>query len=286
MSGSVSFDPVASRYDATRSYPPEVAERIAEGLIRIGGVPLGGTVLEIGIGTGRIALPLLALGRNVTGVDISANMVRRLHEKFDGLRAEEPNRAWGALRVEMADMTALPFPSDTFDAAIGVHVLHLVPAWRRALDEVLRVVRPGGVFLLGQDVRLEDDVQWRLQNAWMDIMRSLGHPVGNVGAHSYSAVKAELQRRGLRPREEELARWEIEVTPRSVLTWIVDRTWSRTWQVPADLFEQSALLLNECAMLEYGDAMETPRPVPVAFRVSSVRREVATNGARRRNEEA
>src|SRR5215831_38802 len=132
MSESVSFDPIADRYDATRGYPPEVEQQIAEGLVRTGGLQEGATLLEIGIGTGRIALPVLAMGRNVTGVDISTGMVERLRAKYDALRQEQPERIWGALHVEMADMSALPFASETFDAAVAVHVLHLVPQWLRA----------------------------------------------------------------------------------------------------------------------------------------------------------
>jgi ubiquinone/menaquinone biosynthesis C-methylase UbiE len=272
MSGSVSFDPIADRYDATRGYPPEVEQQIAEGLVRIGSLHEGSTLLEIGIGTGRIALPVLAMGCNVTGVDISIGMVERLRAKYDALRQEQPERTWGTLRVEMADMTALPFASETFNAAVAVHVLHLVPQWLRAVDEVLRVVRPGGAFMIGQDVRLEDDVQWRMQSEWMEIVHGLGFPVGYVGAAGYSAVKSELQRRGLHPREEQIAAWEIEVTPSYVLGWIVERTWSRTWQVPTDIFDESARRLTAWAAREYSDSMDIPRRVPVAFKVTSVRR--------------
>jgi ubiquinone/menaquinone biosynthesis C-methylase UbiE len=271
MAESVSFDRVADRYDATRGYPPAVAQRIAEGLVRMGGVPVGGSMLEIGIGTGRIALPVLGTGRDVTGVDIAQAMVERLREKYAALQAEEPERPWGTLQVELGDVTALPFADASFDASVAVHVLHLIPEWRRAVDEVLRVLRPGGALLIGQDVRLEDDLQWRMQGEWMEIVRKLGFPVGYVGAAGYSAIKAELGRRGLPPREEQLAAWEIAVTPRGALAYIVERTWSRTWQVPPDIFEESARQLTERVAAEYGDAMDTPQRAPVAFKVAVTR---------------
>src|SRR5215813_4075736 len=80
-------------------------------------------------------------------------MVERLEEKYAAARADQAELGWGRLTIELADMTALPYADAAFDAAVGVHVLHLVPEWRSALDEVLRVVKPGGAFLLGQDVR-------------------------------------------------------------------------------------------------------------------------------------
>ena len=67
MPESLSFDRVADRYDATRVHPAEASAEIAAGLMRVGGIQAGAEVLEIGIGTGRIALPLLASGVNVTG---------------------------------------------------------------------------------------------------------------------------------------------------------------------------------------------------------------------------
>src|SRR5262249_40046805 len=113
MPESISFDPIADRYDQTRYYPQEVAEQIAAALTAQRRVPTGGTLLEVGIGTGRIALPLLARGINVTGVDISPRMVVRLQEKDAAARATRPQHGWGTLTVALADMTALPFAEGT-----------------------------------------------------------------------------------------------------------------------------------------------------------------------------
>jgi SAM-dependent methyltransferase len=98
-----------------------------------------GPCLEIGVGTGRMALPLADAGIPVTGVDLSEPMLRRLVEKASG---EPP------VPVAVADATRLPFDGARFGAAIFCHVLHLIPHWRRALDEALRVVRPGGIVLI------------------------------------------------------------------------------------------------------------------------------------------
>lgn len=268
MPESVSFDPIAHRYDATRGYPPQVAAGIARRLREVGAIPQGGEIVEIGIGTGRIALPLIEQGVNVFGVDISANMVDLLRQKYQTLRAADATGQLGALIVEMADMTALPYANGRFDAGVAVHVLHLVPEWRRALDELRRVIRPGGSLLIGQDVRVADDVQWLAQREWLAIVRRLGFPAGYVGAAGYGAIVEELERRGLAVSETELARWEIQVTPREALTWITERTWSRTWPVPDDIFALSARELTAWMEREYAGAMDTPQRVPVAFKVA------------------
>src|SRR5579863_4990199 len=93
ISGSLSFDRVAHIYDETRGYPLSVAREIARALMAYGPFPPQSSVLEIGIGTGRIALPLLEGGVNITGVDISAGMVARLRAKYDAGRAALPSGA-------------------------------------------------------------------------------------------------------------------------------------------------------------------------------------------------
>jgi ubiquinone/menaquinone biosynthesis C-methylase UbiE len=267
MAYSLSFDRVADRYDATRHYPPEVAARISAELIRLGNVPPGGAMLEIGIGTGRIALPLLAKGVQVTGVDISDRMVARLRAKYEAARAADPDRTWGVLDVELVDMTALPFAEDRFDVAVAVHVLHLVPQWRHALDEAVRVVKPGGAFLLGQDVR-NDRPRNLVHDEWDVIVRELGYIPDPPGAHGHTAVVEELRSRGLDVQEHVLATWQDESVPRIALETITQRLFSRTWAVPDDLFAESAQRLTAWAEREFGDGLDTPQRATYSFKVA------------------
>src|SRR6266571_3027374 len=58
---SLSFDPVAHIYDATRGYPVEVAQSIAQAIETTAAATPATSFLEVGIGTGRIAFPLAAL---------------------------------------------------------------------------------------------------------------------------------------------------------------------------------------------------------------------------------
>jgi len=268
MSGSISFDPVADRYDDTRGYSAEVAERIATGLMRVGPVAAGSRLLEIGIGTGRIALPLLRNGVNIAGVDISLLMVERLRAKLAQQQAAEPERSWGKLTLEMADMTALPFADDSFDAAVGVHVLHLVPEWRKALDETLRVIRSGGALLIGQDVHGGSYPHAVIQEQWRDIIARLGHPPITVGAPGFQAIVDELTRRGLAVTVETLTTWEVEQTPRSALQYIASRTWSRTWPAPDDAFAESVRQLTDWVERHYKGRMDTPQNSPHSFKVA------------------
>jgi SAM-dependent methyltransferase len=75
-------EPVAARYDGTTGmFATEVVERTADVLAELAD---GGRALELGIGTGRIALPLARRGVDVHGIDLSRAMVARLRDKPGG----------------------------------------------------------------------------------------------------------------------------------------------------------------------------------------------------------
>src|SRR5215472_16926867 len=125
---SVSFDRAADYYDDTRGLPDAAMARLLE--LLIDRLSVRGTTLEIGAGTGRFTVPLRAAGLHVVGIDISPAMLGKLRQK-------DP-----AAPVLLADATRLPFPDGAFGSALAVHVLDLIPAWRAAVAELVRVLRP------------------------------------------------------------------------------------------------------------------------------------------------
>jgi ubiquinone/menaquinone biosynthesis C-methylase UbiE len=266
----VSFDPVADTYDASQGYPPATAEAIGAALFAAAGGQPGTRVLELGVGTGRIAIPLLALGANVTGVDISPRMLDRLRTNLAQRWTERPNLPWGTLDLKLADMSALPFADGAFDAVVIVHVLHLTTEWRRVLDEALRVLRPGGCLLLGQD---EHSTETRpvIERQWLDIVRALDPSISltYIGA-GYSAVAAELRARGLVIEETRPVSWAVRRAPADVVNRLARRGWSRTWDVPDDIFAESIRQLEAWARQEYGATLDEPREEPAAFVIARV----------------
>lgn len=133
---SLVFDRAVDYYDKTRSLSSASMDKLVS-LIRaeVG----GGPCLEIGVGTGRIALPLQAGDTDMMGLDLSQPMLRRLVHNA-GERLPFP--------LVAADAASLPFGDDSFSAALAVHVLHLIPEWPRALRELVRVVRPAGALVI------------------------------------------------------------------------------------------------------------------------------------------
>lgn len=133
----ISFDRAAGYYDATRSLPDGVRDRVAA--VLAGELAGRGLCLEIGVGTGRIALPLRDRGVPLVGVDLAAAMLERLRVNAGG-RLPFP--------VIRGDATDLPLADSSLGAVLSSHVLHLVEDWRGAVDEVCRVLAPGGVMLV------------------------------------------------------------------------------------------------------------------------------------------
>ncbi|HEX8733566.1 MAG TPA: class I SAM-dependent methyltransferase [Ktedonobacterales bacterium] len=268
--GSLSFDRAAHCYDETRGYPPEVARAIAEGMLRHGPLAPGDHALEIGIGTGRIALPLLARGVNISGLDISPRMLERLRANETAARAAEPGAPWGRLDAALGDITALPFAAETFDAVVAVHVLHLITRWREAFSEALRVLRPGAPLLLGQDVAHGDYSSHPMQDEWVAIMTALGFEPRRVGANSSRDILAEARGRGLRVEEWEVVDWTAAHTPAEGFRDIAERSWSLTWLAPDDLFAESVQRLETWARERYRDNWDTPISTRYSFKLARI----------------
>ena len=105
------------------------------------GHPLSGEVLEIGAGSGAMAAGAARTfggGARITVTDIDAVMVERARARL----AEYPT-----VRVDQADVTALPFDREAFDMVVSYLMLHHVVDWRSALGEIARVLKPGGTFI-------------------------------------------------------------------------------------------------------------------------------------------
>jgi ubiquinone/menaquinone biosynthesis C-methylase UbiE len=104
-----------------------------------GHVQAGGSVLDLGCGTGDIARTLAAAGMQLTGCDISSEMLCRASEQDvrDAVNWVQLNTGW----------RTLPFRTAIFDAIVAVSVLEYVENPHAVLWECARVLRPGGILV-------------------------------------------------------------------------------------------------------------------------------------------
>lgn len=236
-----SFDKVADIYDETRKMPAAAVTRITENILREID-PSDGMVLDLGIGTGRIAVPLAEKGFHVVGVDIAEKMLSRLREKMAGL----PRR----IRSVYGDLAALPFADGSFSAAIAVHVFHLVDDVDACIREVRRVLLPNRPLLFGGEQRMLRYVSQVLPERY-DVEGDIKAMLADAGF--MSPGQAEVERQvvdGVRGIGGNLKRlpsvtWGYEISCADFIARINNRIWSSLWDVPDDVMKNLVERLQE-----------------------------------------
>jgi len=135
------FDTIADRYDLiTRLLSYGQDRRWKRAVIAHAGLSTGVRVLDLATGTGDLAYLAAARGAHVVGLDLVPRMIALA-------RAKAPASVGDAPRFLAGDMTALPFAADTFDVVLTGYGLRNVPVLDTAIEEIGRVLRPGGRFV-------------------------------------------------------------------------------------------------------------------------------------------
>lgn len=149
------YVPAAGRRGLTALYDPSIALTMRERRWRPALVAAAGTgdVLDLGCGTGTLAVQLARAGARVVGVDGDEDVLRRA--------AAKAHDAGVSLRLLAGLADALPLEDASVDAAVCSLLLHhLVPADKAiALTECRRVLRPGGRLLIADWGRPADPLQ-------------------------------------------------------------------------------------------------------------------------------
>ena len=255
---------VATQYDALRGHPPEVSIDIGSAIAEQMGD--AASVLELGIGTGRIALPVAEAGCKVFGVELSSDMLA-------GLAARLDEQAAGKIHLVQADITALPFQKGAFDGAMAVHVLHLVADWAGVLEQLAQLIRPGGTLVLGRDWVDPESFAGKIRNQFRRTVMEVGTdmlPPGATAAAPPSggaAIVRTLMELGAHPvGEGEMvgAQWRTLLSPRQVLDGIRSRDDAESWVLPDDILTETMRRLDAYSSAEWPD-LDAPQEVERRF---------------------
>jgi ubiquinone/menaquinone biosynthesis C-methylase UbiE len=132
----------AETFDQGITHAPQSAKQLGAWQARMkawaGDSPID--VLDMGCGTGFLALELAALGHHATGADFSEQMIERARAKAAERSLE--------VQFDVADAENLPYPDASFDLVIERHVVWTLPDPTGGLIEWHRVLRPGGRLIL------------------------------------------------------------------------------------------------------------------------------------------
>ncbi|MBN1677454.1 MAG: methyltransferase domain-containing protein [Candidatus Thermoplasmatota archaeon] len=218
----VSFDRIADRYDITRSLPKDTMEQVVDALEMV--VDSRKPILDVGVGTGRFALPLHIRGQEIVGIDISEKML-------------EKARAKGLEGLVISDVCRMPFMDKSFGVSMSVHLLHLVSQWKCALEEISRVTSERYVSVASFR---EDSPAEEMRNYYEGRCKELGYEVRHPGLRERELgdlLKPDLI--SLVAVHEEI------VSPKDRIVGFEKRIFSSLWPVPEDVHAQAVRDLRE-----------------------------------------
>ena len=151
----------------------------------------GDRLLDLGSGGGRHAYEAYRRGAEVVACDTDQGELRSVAGMAAAMREAGEAPATAHARPVAGDGTAMPFGNEVFDRVIAAEVLEHIRDDQRALHEIARVLRPGGLLAVTVPAWLPERICWRLSDAYHDV------PGGHVRIYTRPELEAKLRRAGL-----------------------------------------------------------------------------------------
>jgi SAM-dependent methyltransferase len=244
MSDFSNFDRAAEYYDETRGFPAGDDVKVAAWIAETVRLAASHRLLEVGIGTGRIAVPLSAHVKSIDGIDISRAMLAKLRAK----QSAKP------IHIVEGDATHLPYANHTFDACLSIHVFHLIPDMNTCIQEINRVLKPDGVLLYGggpADVR--GDTATGAFADLEEVWNKYAPP--SVGAGKMEDVQDVLKRHGWHIPDAPLKYEGIIVKrkPSGFIDGLRQRKRSASWRMSDEILRLAVAEMEHVARENYAD---------------------------------
>jgi SAM-dependent methyltransferase len=151
----------------------------------------GERVLDLGCGAGRHAFEALRRGAHVVALDTDEGELQQVRDMFAAMGEAGEVPAHASATAVIADATAMPFPYGSFDRVIAAEVLEHIPADQAAMNEIARVLRPGGVAAVTVPAWLPERICWRLSDDYHTV------PGGHLRIFTRGELERKLARAGL-----------------------------------------------------------------------------------------
>jgi phosphatidylethanolamine/phosphatidyl-N-methylethanolamine N-methyltransferase len=128
---------------------------------------IGGRILEVGVGTG-LSLSDYSKRNRIVGIDISQPMLDKARTRVETMQLRQVES------LAVMDAEQLAYPDASFDVVVAQYVVTAIPNPERALDEFVRVARPGGEIVLTTRIGAETGLRGTLEKWLMPLTSRLG----------------------------------------------------------------------------------------------------------------
>jgi SAM-dependent methyltransferase len=154
-------------------------------------ITAGERLLDLGCGGGRHAFEAYRRGARVVAADLDGGELAAVRTMLGAMELEGEAVPPASAAAVRTDGTRLPFLSGSFDKVIAAEILEHVPSDHRALEEIARVLRPGGVAAITVPAWLPERVCWALSREYHLV------PGGHVRIFTRAELVSKLARAGL-----------------------------------------------------------------------------------------
>jgi SAM-dependent methyltransferase len=155
------------------------------------GLQPGDRVLDMGCGAGRHAFEMYRRGADVIAFDQDADELAGVRDLFVAMREAGEVPEGADADVKEGDALALPFADGEFDRVVAAEVLEHIPADIQAIDELVRVLRPGGTIAVSVPRWFPELVNWKLSEDYHNV------PGGHIRIYSDKELVGKLTNAGL-----------------------------------------------------------------------------------------
>jgi ubiquinone/menaquinone biosynthesis C-methylase UbiE len=201
------YDKNARTFDRYRPLPEGVSEAIRTVVLRSCNADLRPRVLDLGAGTGRVGLSFVRAGDNYTGADLSLEMLLEYRRRSCSEDSTTPN-------LVLADGEYLPFSDAIFDVIMLIQVIGGAGGWQALVTESKRLLRDGGILVIGQSLAPPEGVDNRMKKQLSALLQGLG--VKPYHANS-SRIDFWFECAAIFQERVIAAEWERNRTPREFL---------------------------------------------------------------------
>lgn len=155
------------------------------------GLRPGERILDMGAGAGRHAFEAYRRGGDVVAFDMDAEELERVRELFVAMREGGEVPAGAEADVKEGDALALPFADGEFDRVIAAEVLEHIPADIQAIEELVRVLRPGGTLAVSVPRWFPEVVNWKLSDDYHNV------PYGHIRIYTDKELGDKVTKAGM-----------------------------------------------------------------------------------------